>query len=124
MPKSTGLRHEGPPDIEKLLEYRQSLISATVTGKIDVRNWLSSSACRESLSMPPEVRQGEGVRADDGEHLLANGLSKAIPATSTRDAALDTKVFFQFIEASQPKAWEKIQRSTDRKWKAKSSSAS
>ena len=29
--------------IEKLREYRQSLISAAVTGKIDVRNWQSSS---------------------------------------------------------------------------------
>ena len=58
----------------------------------------------------PDVHKEKVFEQTMEEHLLANGYVKGSPEDFDRDIALDTKVFFQFIEASQPKAWEKISK--------------
>jgi len=58
----------------------------------------------------PDVHKEKVFEQTMEEHLLANGYIKGSPEDFDRDIALNNKIFFQFIEASQPKKWEKISK--------------
>jgi type I restriction enzyme, R subunit len=60
--------------------------------------------------MPPDVHKEKVFEQAIEEHLLASGYLKRSPAHFDQDVALDSDIFFRFIESSQPKKWEKISK--------------
>ncbi len=58
----------------------------------------------------PDVHKEKVFEQAIEQHLLASGYLKRQPANFDQDIALDVDVLFRFLEASQPKKWEKISK--------------
>jgi len=81
-------------NINKLKEYRQSLISEVVTGK-----WKYSMNNKlKEIKFEEEIEQ----------YLLEQGWEQGFNKDYNKELALDTKHLFDFIKNSQPKEWENL----------------
>ena len=89
--------------IELLKEYRQSLISEAVTGKIDVR-----TGCRP---MPTYTEQRFEEHIE--HHLNQSGYRSLQSADYDKSLCLIPDEVLQFIQDTQPKEYLKLKRQSD-----------
>ena len=98
-----ALTAEAQRAIDLLQERRTALISAAVTGKIDVRGLAESE---EALSVHKEVN----FETEICEHLAANGwlYNEGDAAKYDRACALFPEDVLAWAQATQPKSWDAI----------------
>ena len=88
--------------VGRLREYRQALITAAVTGQIDVteRGGVMAKTkelhFEDAIEAPPARRTAAGPRAT--------------PSDFDRELALVPKDFFAFVEATQPELWAELRK--------------
>ena len=92
--------------IERLREFRAALISAAVTGQIDVRNYRpqeAAAACHRSQRESLRVRD----RAPPGQRA---GYTKAEQGHFHQERAIDPTQFIPFLKDTQKKTWERLEK--------------
>ena len=104
-PRLDELIAEATHAIDLLQERRTALISAAVTGKIDVRG-LAKERCRMSLNLHKEIRFEDEVC----EYLAAHGwlYAEVDAAHYDRALALFPPDVLAWVQQAQPKAWEAL----------------
>ena len=112
--KLDALTAEAQRAIDLLQERRTALISAAVTGKIDVRGLVESGG---RMSLHKEI----SFETEICEHLAAHGwlYAEGDAAKYDRARALFPTDVLAWVQATQPKAWEALDQEPRRAAPAK-----
>ena len=92
--------------LDLLAEYRQALITATVTGQLDIT--AESKGPGGGGGLMPGVHTESAFEQAIEAHLLANGYIQGSKSDYDASLALDPVQLFAFVEATQPDEWAQV----------------